>query len=364
MAKKENTDNNDPKKAPAKKSQRRNALGRGLGALLTGDDAEPVAIDQEDQENQEEGSTEQASAEPKKETKRKTSDSKASKSPSAERQPAGNKPTNKKAKAAPPTGVAEVPIDTIEPNPYQPRVHFDEAALEELADSIQSQGVIQPITVREIEPGQYQLIAGERRWRASQMIGLTQIPAFVRKANDEQMMAMALIENLQRDDLNPIETALAYQRLIDEFGLVIQEVGKRVGKKRSTVNNYLRLLKLPPEVQKALREKRISMGHARALINIDKPEALITIFNDVLKNGLSVRKVEELARQLNEPAPTKSVEDELSEKYKIQLKSVEKELETKYGTRTQITHDSRGGGEIKLKYFSKDDLNRLLELLT
>ncbi|MEM9859557.1 MAG: ParB/RepB/Spo0J family partition protein, partial [Bacteroidota bacterium] len=193
----------------------------------------------------------------------------------------------------------EIEISSIEVNPFQPRTYFDKEALEELAESIAVQDIIQPITVRKLSSNQYQLISGERRLQASKLAGLKAVPAYVRVADDQQMLEMALIENIQRENLNAIEIALSYQRLLSECDLRQEELGDRVGKNRSTVNNYLRLLKLPPDIQIALRDKKISMGHARALINVDNVDHQLDIFSRIIQNDLSVRKVEELVRALN-----------------------------------------------------------------
>src|SRR6201996_8364410 len=194
--------------------------------------------------------------------------------------------------------VNEIKIAEIEVNPFQPRTEFDEQALQDLSDSIKLQGLIQPITVRRVNAHQYQLISGERRFRASKIAGLTHIPAYVRTANDQQMLEMALIENIQRENLNAIEVALSFQRMLDECNLKQEELGERVSKNRSTVTNYLRLLKLPPDIQASIRDGHISMGHARALITIDDPAKQLFIHQHIIKDGLSVRKVEELVRGL------------------------------------------------------------------
>ena len=194
--------------------------------------------------------------------------------------------------------INEIPLDQIEANPNQPRREFDEDALEELACSIREIGIIQPITLRQVDENRFQIIAGERRWRASQMAGLTAIPAYIRTINDENIMEMALVENIQREDLNAIEIALAYEHLLDADGMTQEKVSERVGKSRTAITNYLRLLRLPAQVQIALQKKQIDMGHARALLAIDSPSMQIKLFNEVVKNGYSVRKVEEMAQML------------------------------------------------------------------
>ncbi len=196
-----------------------------------------------------------------------------------------------------------IDIGQIEVNPFQPRTNFDREALEELAASIKQLGIIQPITVREIDGGKYQIISGERRYRASLMAGLTEIPAYIRHADDNNMLELALVENIQREDLDAIEVAISYQRLIDECSLTQENVSDRVGKKRSTIANYLRLLKLPAEIQLAIRERALSMGHARALVNIDHPDLQLQLFRDIVENDMSVRQVEIAARRINRPEP-------------------------------------------------------------
>ncbi len=197
----------------------------------------------------------------------------------------------------------KIDISKIETNPFQPRTYFDQEALEELAASIRQLGIIQPITVREIDGGKYQIISGERRFRAAQIAGLTEIPAYVRHADDNNMLELALVENIQREDLDAIEVAISYQRLIDECQLTQESVSERVGKKRSTVANYLRLLKLPAEVQLAIRDGKLSMGHARALVNVEETEQQIHLLGEIVDHGMSVRQVETAVRNLNNPEP-------------------------------------------------------------
>jgi len=260
--------------------------------------------------------------------------------------------------------IADIAIDQIQTNPYQPRTHFDQAALGELAESIKIQGIIQPITVRRLEENSYQLIAGERRYQAAKIAGLTVIPAYIRKADDQQMLEMALIENIQRENLNAIEIALSYQRLLTECSLKQEELGDRVGKKRTTVTNYLRLLKLPPDIQIALRDNLISMGHARALINIDTVEKQLDVFKEVVAKELSVRKVEELVRNLQhankKPDPQHTLQ---FNKYEDELKGVETKLSSQFGTKILVKANNDGKGEIKIPFVSVDELNRILEIL-
>ncbi|MDX5481675.1 MAG: ParB/RepB/Spo0J family partition protein [Hymenobacteraceae bacterium] len=260
--------------------------------------------------------------------------------------------------------IADIAIDKIQTNPYQPRTHFDQAALEELAESIKIQGIIQPITVRQLDQNTYQLISGERRYQASKMAGLTVIPAYIRKADDQQMLEMALIENIQRENLNAIEIALSYQRLLTECSLKQEELGDRVGKKRTTVTNYLRLLKLPPDIQIALRDNVISMGHARALINIDTVEQQLDVFKEVVAKELSVRKVEELVRNLQNAKKKPDPQQKLQfNKYEEELKGLETKLSSQFGTKIQVKANNDGKGEIKIPFVSVDELNRILEIL-
>ena len=259
--------------------------------------------------------------------------------------------------------IADIPVDQIETNPFQPRTHFDKEALEELAESIRVQGIIQPITIRQLDNNTYQLISGERRFQASKLAGLTSIPAYIRKANDQQMLEMALIENIQRENLNAIEIALSYQRLLSECNLKQEELGDRVGKKRTTVTNYLRLLKLPPDIQIGLRDNKISMGHARALINIENVDQQLEVFHRIIKEELSVRKVEEIVRLLGGQKITKPVPPPELDLYGGEIKKVESRLSTYFGTRIQVKSNNAGKGEIKIPFLSVDDLNRILEIL-
>ncbi|QNF35164.1 ParB/RepB/Spo0J family partition protein [Adhaeribacter swui] len=262
--------------------------------------------------------------------------------------------------------IAEIPVHTVQTNPFQPRTHFDAEALEELAESIKIQGIIQPITVRKLSDDNYQLISGERRLQASKLAGLESIPAYIRQANDQQMLEMALIENIQRENLNAIEIALSYQRLLSECNLKQEELGDRVGKKRTTVTNYLRLLKLPPDIQIGLRDNKIGMGHARALINIADIDKQLEVYKRIVAEDLSVRKVEELVRQIGKendtkPEPTKP---EVSEHPQAgEIKRVESRLSTHFGTKIQVKSNAAGKGEIKIPFISVDDLNRILEIL-
>ncbi|MGY3053891.1 ParB family chromosome partitioning protein [Pedobacter sp. UYEF25] len=259
--------------------------------------------------------------------------------------------------------ISHVNMAEIETNPYQPRTEFDAEALGELTESIKVQGLIQPITVRKLGANKYQIISGERRFRASKLAGISKIPAYIRGANDQQMLEMALIENIQRENLNAIEVALSFQRMIDEIGLKQEELSGRVGKSRSTVTNYLRLLKLPPAIQASIRDQKISMGHARALINVDGIDKQLFLHQEILEKGLSVRKVEELVRNLlRQPAeqPKKEVTDKL---ISFQHRKLQDELASKFATRVKLKVGENGKGAIEIPFLNDDDLNRILELL-
>jgi ParB family chromosome partitioning protein len=263
------------------------------------------------------------------------------------------------------SNINEIPVDSIEVNPYQPRTHFDQEALRELSESIKVQGIIQPITVRKLTEGKYQLISGERRLQASKLAGFKNIPAFIRTANDQQMLEMAIIENIQRENLNALEVALSYQRLLTECNLKQEELGDRVGKDRTTVNNYLRLLKLPPDIQAAVRDNKISMGHARSLVNIDKIEDQLAVFKKITEEDLSVRKTEQLVRDLmtskKEAKPTTGKHESRSPvNYEIQ--NLQTKLSTHFGTKVTIKAEGNKG-EIKIPYVSTEDLNRILDIL-
>ncbi|MEZ4972045.1 MAG: ParB/RepB/Spo0J family partition protein [Cyclobacteriaceae bacterium] len=262
------------------------------------------------------------------------------------------------------SGVNEILLTEISVNPYQPRKHFEPEALKELSDSIKVHGIIQPLTVRKLSSNQYQLISGERRFQAAKLAGLKAVPAYVRSADDQQMLEMALIENIQRENLNPIEIAVSYQRLISEINLKQEELGERVGKNRSTVTNYLRLLKLPPDIQIALRDNKISMGHARAIINVDSPDTQLFIYKKILSEDLSVRKVEELVRQLVSSGKegSKAATDKSAAGPSKEIKQLQSTLSTHFGTKVNVKSDGKKG-EIKIPFYSIEDLNRLLEIL-
>lgn len=265
------------------------------------------------------------------------------------------------AETVTPGSITEIKLSEIEVNPFQPRTDFDEQALQELADSIKLQGLIQPITVRRVNAHSYQLISGERRFRASRLAGLTQIPAYVRTANDQQMLEMALIENIQRENLNAIEVALSFQRMIEECSLKQEQLGERVSKNRSTVTNYLRLLKLPPAIQAAIRDGEISMGHAKALLTVDDPAQQLFYHQHIIRNGLSVRMAEELVRNAQSAKPKK--EGKQPEPISFQLQKIQDDLASKFSTRVKINMGSQGKGSIEIPFLSQDDLTRILEIM-
>ena len=270
--------------------------------------------------------------------------------------------------------VADLEVDAIRPNPYQPRKDFDEAALDELAASVAQLGIIQPLTVRSLGDGQYELIAGERRLRASRRAGLKKVPAYVREADTEEMLEMAIVENVQREDLNPIEIALGYQRLMEEVGLTQEQVAQKVGKSRPTVANAVRLLKLPPRVQASLREGTVSSGHARALVGVEDEGELLDLHRSILDDGLSVRDVERRTRRLRAggepeappaPAPPADAGPALSARDRLQIEAFEDRLRSHVSSRVQIKHRAGdGGGVIEVAYYSVDDLERVVNRLT
>lgn len=259
--------------------------------------------------------------------------------------------------------VTTINIADIEVNPFQPRTQFDQQALEELAASIKELGLIQAVTVRKLGYGKYQLISGERRFRASQLAGLTKIPAFIRVANDQQMLEMALVENIQRENLDAIEIAISYKRLIDECNLTQEEMSDRVGKQRSTVANYLRLLKLPAEIQLAIRKGVLSMGQARAIVNIDDEEAQLKLFADIVKNGLSVRQVEELVKGVNKITGASKKAGNPKAPLAYHLQKVSNELIGRLNTKVEIKRQSSGKGNIIIPFSSDNDLERIVKLL-
>lgn len=262
--------------------------------------------------------------------------------------------------------VSLVPLEQIEVNPFQPRTEFREEALRDLADSIGVHGVIQPVTLRYVSPKKYQLIAGERRLRASKLAGLKSIPAYVRTANDQESLEIALIENIQREDLNAMEIAINYQRLIDECTLTHESLAKRIGKDRSTITNYLRLLKLPVEIQQAIKNQTISMGHARAIISIPDVEKQLYIFDEITSKSLSVRKTEELVRLLNTGTSKPQVKKTKGNAGLTSAhKAVQNRLTDFFDTKVKMKPSTKtpGRGDIIIPYYSNDDLNRILDLL-
>jgi ParB family transcriptional regulator, chromosome partitioning protein len=262
---------------------------------------------------------------------------------------------------AAPGGMNEILISEIETNPFQPRQHFDQEALQELADSIKVHGIIQPLTVRRLSVNKYQLISGERRYQASKIAGLKSVPVYIREANDQQMLEMGLVENIQRENLNTIEIALSYQRLITECNLRQEELGERVGKNRSTVTNYLRLLKLPPDIQIALRDNKLSMGHARAIINVENADEQLWIFKKTIQDDLSVRKVEELVREIMGKG-TGSVDPKPGTAASKEINTLQSNLSSHFGTKVSVKSDGKKG-EIRIPFLSVEDLNRILDIL-
>jgi ParB family chromosome partitioning protein len=272
--------------------------------------------------------------------------------------------------------VAEVAVDRIRPNPYQPRQEFKDASLDELAASIEQIGIIQPITVRALGDGEFEIISGERRLRAARRAGMEHLPAFIREADSEEMLEMALVENVQREELNPIEIALGYQRLVEECELTQEEVAERVSKSRATVSNFLRLLQLPPRIQAALRDKEVSMGHARALIAVEDEDVQGELFEKAIEEDLSVREVERRVRDWHEDDDEGEESEELAaeadpsapepvpDRSDLQLKELRDELRSQFSTQVQIHHRKDGEGSIEISYYSEEDLERLLELMT
>jgi len=260
------------------------------------------------------------------------------------------------------TGIVRIPIDQIETNPKNPRHDFDEQALNELAESIRLHDIIQPITVSKLPSGKYRLISGERRFRASKIAGLKDIPAYIRQANDQQLLELALLENLQREDLNAMEIGLSYKRMMDELSYTQEQVAERMGKERSTVANYIRLLKLPPDIQVAVRNNTISMGHARALVNVDTVDRQLYIFNEIRNKGLSVRQTEDLVRRMfkegEKEAPAKSA---AKASLPPAFKKIEDTLASHFSTKVKLQHNKKGHGAITLEYYSIQELNKLLE---
>ncbi len=274
----------------------------------------------------------------------------------------GNSAVAKEGTSAAAGSINFIKIDQVAVNPFQPRTDFDEQALRELADSIEVQGLIQPITVRQLGKNEYQLISGERRLRASKLAGIDEIPAYVRTANDQQMLEMALIENIQRENLNAIEVALSFQRMIEECNLKQEQLGERVSKNRSTVTNYLRLLKLPPAIQAGIRDGEISMGHARALINVGEVDKQLFVYQEIVEKGLSVRMTEILVRNIQQQS--KPAKAPVGKQLDFQYQKIEDDLASRFSTRVRVNlKNSKGKGAIEIPFDSEDDLSRILELL-
>ena len=260
--------------------------------------------------------------------------------------------------------INEVAIDRIEANPNQPRREFDEEALQELAHSIRQIGIIQPITLRQTDDNRFQIIAGERRWRASQLAGLKAIPAYIRTIDDENVMEMALVENIQREDLNSIEIALAYEHLLEKSGMTQEKISERVGKSRAAIANYLRLLKLPAQVQMALQKKEIDMGHARALLALDSPSLQIKLFKEIQKNGFSVRKVEELVQQLKNGIDIEAGQKKIAAKSQLpeEFNLLKEHLSGFFNTKVQMTCSSKGKGKISIPFANEAELERIMNV--
>ena len=258
-----------------------------------------------------------------------------------------------------PSAVNEIPIKSISVNPFQPRTSFDEESLNELVQSVEEHGIIQPITVRRAADNSYQLISGERRMKAAVKAGLKRIPAFVREAGDENMLELALVENIQREDLDAIEVAISYQRLIEEFDLTQEALGDRVGKKRATIANYLRLLNLPVEIQTAIREKKISMGHARALVGIEDKDYQLEVFSKILSQDLSVRQVESLAKKSKDSEPATETPEETRSDYE----DLREHLSHYFGATIEFKRSNKGSGRIVIPFKSDEDLQRIVSIL-
>jgi ParB family chromosome partitioning protein len=266
-----------------------------------------------------------------------------------------------KPNSVPSTGIMRIPVDQIQINPKQPRHDFDEQALNELAESIKLHDIIQPVTVVKLANGKFQLISGERRWRASKLAGLNDIPAYIRTANDQQMLEMALLENLQRENLNAIEIGLSYKRLMDECDLTQEQVAERMKKERSTVANYLRLLKLPPDIQKSVRDGSISMGHARALISLDKIEQQLYAHRETLEKGLSVRHVEQLVKNLLNEKSSSSKSSSSASKLPPAYKRIEDNMASHFATRVKLDRSKNGKGSVTIEFYNDQDLERIMD---
>ena len=262
------------------------------------------------------------------------------------------------------SAINEIAISQISPNPDQPRSNFDETALEELASSIRELGIIQPLTLRSVGKDSYQIISGERRYRAAKLAGLNTVPAYIRTANDSELTEMALIENIQREDLNAIEIALTFRKLIDQYDLTQERLSERIGKKRATIANFLRLLKLPAEVQLGLRDKTVDMGHARAMLSIDKPSLQLKLYNETLKKGLSVRQVEQLAKQYREQESTQGSETEKRGKQLANkdYEVLKKHLSSAFGVPVKFACDLTGKGKITFPFKNEAELEKIIRI--
>lgn len=257
------------------------------------------------------------------------------------------------------SAINEIDIDLIQPNPEQPRLTFDEELLSELSDSIRELGIVQPLTLRMNEDGTYKIIAGERRWRAAKSAGLRRVPAYVRKASDSELTEMALIENIQREDLNAIEVALAFKKLIDSYNLTQERLAERLGKKRATIANHLRLLRLPAEIQLGLRDGKLDMGHAKALLSVDDPKQQLKLYNSIIKNGLSVRKVEEMVKRLNEGVP---VPAEGEAAFKEESKKMSQQLTSLFSVPVKLARRPDGHGSVTFNFKTEKELADLMEI--
>ena len=261
------------------------------------------------------------------------------------------------------TTTSRIPLADIQVNPKQPRKDFDEQALQELAHSIKLHDIIQPLTVSKLPSGKYQLIAGERRFRASKLAGLKDVPAYIRQANDQQLLELALLENLQRENLNAYETALSYKRMMEELDYTQEQVAERMGKERSTVTNYIRLLKLPPDILSGIRDNSLSMGHARALVNIDTVDKQLYVFKEIKQKGLNVRQTEELVRKLYKGEKQGNAASVPKSDLPPAFKKIENNLASHFSTKVKMVHNKKGYGSINIEYYSLDELNKLLDLM-
>lgn len=272
----------------------------------------------------------------------------------------GNLKTNVVEEA---TATNRLAITEIIINPKQPRRDFDETALNELAASIKLHDIIQPLTVSKLASGKYQLIAGERRFRASKLAGLKDVPVYIRQANDQQLLELALLENLQRENLNAVEIALSYKRMMEELNYTQEQVAERMGKERSTVTNYIRLLKLPPDIQMAVRNGSLSMGHARALVNIDTIDKQLFVFKEISSKGLSVRQTEELVRKMYKADKQGAVKPSVKSDLPAAYRKIEDNLASHFGTKVRMAHNKKGYGSISIEYYSLEELNKILEAM-